>query len=259
MSSLTLHRSGRGNKLGMRLTLASVAVFIVAVPFTALLALVDTEWGPLRRLDDSTTTSVNSYVLHHHGLVGPLRASSYILHPWLFRGVILVMAGWLAYRGARRLALWAVTTLAVGGLLDVVLKSLVNRTRPKLLNAIAHAPGGSFPSGHALTAALGCATIVLILLPLLPGTRRWLAWAAATVITLVTGACRVALGVHYVSDVVAGWILGVAIVLATTAAFEAWRRDAGRPPASPATEGVEPEAAPQISAAGDPGDAPKGT
>jgi hypothetical protein len=48
-------------------------------------------------------------------------------------------------------------------------------------------------------------------------------------------------------------------VLATTAAFEAWRRDDGRPQASPATEGVEPEAAPQISATGDPADAPEHT
>ncbi|MGI8332025.1 phosphatase PAP2 family protein [Actinomadura scrupuli] len=259
MSSLSLPRFGRDGKLGMRLGLASAAVFIVAVPFTALLALVDTHWEPLRRLDDDATASLHSYVLQHPGLVSPLRASSYLFHPWLFRGVILAMAGWLAYRGARRLALWAASTVVAGGLIGLAVKVLVGRSRPRLLDAIAHAPGGSFPSGHAMTAALGCAMIVLILLPLLPGARRWLAWGAATVITLVAGACRVALGVHYLSDVVAGWILGAAIVLATTAAFEAWRREEGRPPVSPAAEGIEPEAAAQISATGDPHDAPEGT
>jgi undecaprenyl-diphosphatase len=259
MFSLSLRRFGRDTRLGMRLTLASLAVFVVAVPFTALLALVETRWEPLRRLDDDTTNSLNSYVLHHPGLVRPLRATSYVLHPWLFRALILAMAGWLAYRGARRLAIWAVTIVAVGGILDFVLKTLIDRSRPKLLNAIAHAPGGSFPSGHTLAATLGCGTIVLVLLPLLSGYQRVLAWSAATVITFAAGAFRVALGVHYVSDVVAGWLLGIAILLATTAAFEAWRRDDGRRPAMPLTEGVEPEAAPQISATADPAAAPRNT
>src|SRR4051794_30682161 len=111
MSFLPLPRFGRDGKLGMRLGLAPPPGFIVAVPFTALLAVVVTNWGPLRRLDDDATASLNSYVLRHPGLVGPLRDSSTLLHPWLFRAVVLAMAGWLAYRGARRLALWAATTV----------------------------------------------------------------------------------------------------------------------------------------------------
>jgi undecaprenyl-diphosphatase len=52
---------------------------------------------------------------------------------------------------------------------------------------------------------------------------------------------RVALGVHWVSDVVGGVVLGVAVIAATAAAFETWRREQGRRPASPVSEGVEPE------------------
>jgi undecaprenyl-diphosphatase len=43
----------------------------------------------------------------------------------------------------------------------------------------------------------------------------------------------------------------MAVVAATAAAFETWRRDAGRPPVHPAAEGLEPEAAPRIAATGD--------
>jgi membrane-associated phospholipid phosphatase len=118
---------------------------------------------------------------------------------------------------------------------------LIERPRPSLPSAIAHAPGGSFPSGHALTAVVGTATIVLILLPALHGAWRVVAWAVAALVSALSGACRVLLGVHYVSDVVAGWILGAAIVLGTAAAFETWRRDEGRPPSDPAREGTEPE------------------
>lgn len=237
--------------LGLRLVLACGALFIVAVPFTGLAALVDTKWGPLRRLDQHTTTRANSWVLHHHGLVGPLRATSYVFHAWVFRVIVVALVGWLVHQGARRLAAWAVTTLVAAGVLDVLLKVLINRPRPSLPSAIAHAPGGSFPSGHALTAVVGTATIVLILLPILHGAWRVVAWVAAVLISILSGACRVLLGVHFVSDVLAGWILGAAIVLGTVAAFETWRRDEGRTPVDPAREGAEPEAAPEIAGHGD--------
>ncbi|MCW2947415.1 MAG: phosphoesterase [Actinoallomurus sp.] len=237
-------------RLGLRMTLACSAVLIVAVPFAGLLALVDTRWAPLRHLDDVTTRSIHSYLQHHRVLVPPLRATSYIFHPWVFRVLVAGLAVWLFYRGARRLAAWAVTNLVASGILEGGLKALVNRPRPALSSPIAHAPGGSFPSGHALTAVVGSATIVLILLPVLRGAWRAVAWAAATVVSVLLGACRVALGVHYVSDVVAGWILGAAIVLATTAAFETWRRDEGRRPVAPIRQGTQPEAAPRISGSG---------
>jgi membrane-associated phospholipid phosphatase len=232
-----------GESLGLRLALACLAVFLVTVPFTALLALVDTKWGPLRRLDVSSTKHANALVLHHHAFVDPLRATSYIFHAWVFRVVVVALAGWLIYRGARRLAAWALTTLVAAGILDALLKTLVDRPRPALPSAIAHAPGGSFPSGHALTAVVGTTTIVLIVLPMLRGAWRAVAWALAVVISLLSGACRVLLGVHFVSDVVAGWILGAAIVLGTVAAFETWRRDERRRPVDPVREGAEPELA----------------
>ena len=238
--------------LGLRLAIGCLAVFLVAVPFTGLAALVDTRWGPLRRLDLSGTNEANSWVLHHRALISPLRATSYIFHAWVFRAIVVALAAWLLYQGAKRLAAWAITTLVAAGVLDVVLKVAIHRPRPTLPSAIMHAPGGSFPSGHALTAVVGTATIVLILLPVLHGRWRVVAWVAAALISLLSGACRVLLGVHFISDVIAGWILGAAIVLGTTAAFETWRRDEGREPVDPIREGAEPEAADEIAGHGDP-------
>jgi undecaprenyl-diphosphatase len=65
---------------------------------------------------------------------------------------------------------------------------------------------------------------------------------------VLVGFTRVALGVHYVSDVLAGWLLGLAWLGATAYAFRLWRREVGKP-VPPITEGIEPEAADEIAPA----------
>lgn len=212
---------------GLRLLLACLTFFLVAVPFAVLLALVDARWMPLRHLDDSATLDTNSYVWDHPALRGPLRGTSYLTHPWVFRVIVALLAVWLILHRAWRRAAWAVVTMTAAGFLVSGVKALVARPRPLLPEPIAHAPGASFPSGHALGAVVGCAVIVLILRPLLRGAWRVVAWTLAAAVSVAAGAFRVLLGVHYVSDVVAGWILGVAIVLATLAAFATRRHREG--------------------------------
>ena len=144
---------------------------------------------------------------------------TYLFAPGPLRVAVLVVVVWLWRRRARRLALWAVTTMAVGGALGALLKLLVGRDRPDLLDPVARAAGFSFPSGHALNAALAPGVLLLVFLPFgrdRPGGRAAL-WTVAVMLTVVTGLSRVALGVHWASDVLGGWLLGVAVLAATTA------------------------------------------
>ena len=127
-----------------------------------------------------------------------------------------------------------------GALFGWGLKELVARTRPDLIDAVATAPGNSFPSGHALTSTVGSAVLLLLVMPLVHGRWRPLAVGVAIAIPVATGFARIGLGVHYLSDVVAGELLGLAWVVTTAAIFRAWRRDVGLPGA-PRTE-AEPEA-----------------
>jgi undecaprenyl-diphosphatase len=77
-------------------------------------------------------------------------------------------------------------------------------------------------------------------MPLIP--RRWRVPAVVAYFVWVslTGLSRLSLGVHYVSDVLGGFTLGLAWLLAGTAAFRIWRREEGRKPVE-VLEGAEPE------------------
>jgi undecaprenyl-diphosphatase len=92
---------------------------------------------------------------------------------------------------------------------------------------------------------VGYAALLLVFLPALRGAWRYLAVGAALVMVLAIGFSRVGLGVHYVSDVVAGYVLGAAWTAAMVAAFNAWRADRGDPPAQ-TMQGLEPEQAMRI-------------
>ena len=151
------------------------------------------------------------------------------LDPWVFRAAVVAVAIWLWRRGATRLAIWAALTMVIGGVLGVVLKLIVARARPALPNPVAHASGYSFPSGHALNSFLCVGILILVFLPVLRPAGKAVAYAVGAALVLLTGYDRVALGVHYVSDVLAGWGCALAVIAGTAAAFEIWRREHGRP------------------------------
>ena len=232
-----------------RLALGALVAVLVAVPFTLLMLLVLSEWEPLDQLDRSVADSLNSAARGDGALVNALDVGAVVFEPMVFRALVLGVAIWLWRRGAKRLAAWSVVTMAVGGILGVVLKLLVNRARPEFPEPVAHASGYSFPSGHALNSMLGVGVLLLVFLPILRGRGRVLAYLAGAAVVLLTGFDRVALGVHYVSDVVAGWVVALAVLAGTATAFEVWRREQGQRP-SEVSEGVDPEAADEMSAPG---------
>ncbi|MET8201169.1 phosphatase PAP2 family protein [Micromonospora taraxaci] len=249
-SSWRHRRLDPDHSLGLRLTLASAAAFLVLVPFALLTLLVLGAWAPLHRLDTTVTDALHGYAQDHRGWVVLMRIWTEVFAPMPLRAVALLLVVWLLRRGARRLALWAATTMVVGGLVGPLLKLLVGRDRPELLDPVARAAGYSFPSGHALNATLAAGVLLLVLLPYVGrGAARVAVWVAAVLLTVLTGLSRVALGVHFTSDVLGGWLLGVAVVAATTAAFTSWRAHTGLRPVRPTRDGVAPEVERQPGAA----------
>jgi undecaprenyl-diphosphatase len=207
-----------------RLLIAALVATLAALPFLALLLLVRTGYAPLATLDAEVATGLNRWASERPGVVSLLEVLASVTSPWTFRLLVLVAAAVLWRRGRHRLATWAVVTMAVGGALGVVLKLVVDRARPELDDPVSSAVGLSFPSGHALNSLLGSAVLLLVVLPVLGRRGRVVAWAVAVVAVLMTGFDRVGLGVHFISDVVAGWALALAVLLGTVTAFGTWRR-----------------------------------
>ena len=233
--------TGRADaRFGARAVFAGAALLLVAVPFGLLLFLVEDSWRPLVRMDGGARDDLHAVALHHEGLVGALKLLSTIGSAVVYIPLFAAVAAWLAWwQRLPRLAAFVVVTTAGSALLNSLVKLAVDRARPVLDDPVAHAAGMSFPSGHAQSAMVAASVLLLVFLPLLRGAWRWVAVGGAVVYVLAIGFARVTLGVHYVSDVLAGYVLGAAWVAAMIAAFNAWRRERGRPAADPA-EGLEP-------------------
>ncbi len=246
-------RSAGGNphhhRLARRLFVGAGVGVLVAIPFTLLLLLVESAWQPLENLDRTVADNLNQAAQGHSARVHALEVLATALDPWVFRAVVIGVAIWLWRRGATRLAIWATVTLVIGGVLAVVLKLIVARARPALPNPVAHASGYSFPSGHALNSFLCVGILILVFLPVLRPAGKAVAYTVGAALVLLTGYDRVALGVHYVSDVLAGWGAALAVIAGTAAAFEIWRREHGRP-SSTAGQGVDPDAADEMGRPG---------
>ena len=230
---------------GARTLLACLAVLLVVVPFLLVLVLVQDRWSPLVRLDDGVRDGLHRLVVSHRGLVRPLQVVSALGTSGAYLLLFGALAVGLLRRGRRRLAVFTVVTVAGGSLLNTAVKSVVDRARPVLPDPVAHASYSSFPSGHAQGVVVATGVLLLVLLPAVPRARRPVAGGLAVLWALLMGFSRVALGVHYLSDVVAGYVLGAAWLAACTAAFSAWRQDAGGPPVDP-TEGLEPSGPPDV-------------
>jgi membrane-associated phospholipid phosphatase len=242
MSEQPTVQEGRRARLhfGARAMLAFLAVGLVAVPFSILLLLVTAKSDPMLHLDHDTARTLHSFAVAHPAFTSAMKVISRIGSPTGWWIVLTPVFAWLVYRRLPRLAVFLAVTALGSSLLNRLTKAAVERARPHLPDPVAAAHGTSFPSGHAQAATVGCGILVLIFLPVVRHAwRTWLYAGAALVVALI-GFSRVALSVHYVSDVLGGIVLGAAWLLAMTAAFSAWRREEHKPPLQRG-EGLEPE------------------
>ena len=124
------------------------------------------------------------------------------------------VAGYLAVTRKIGLALFVVLAVSGGAILSTLLKSFFNRPRPDLVARLVDVNSASFPSGHAMNSAVIYLTLGVLLANTHtePAVRIYIL-SVAIILTLMIGFSRVYLGVHWPSDVLAGWTIGASWAL----------------------------------------------
>lgn len=147
-------------------------------------------------------------------LLGAARSFT-TLGAWPIRlGVALACGAILVARARRRDAAILVLSVAASAIALPLLKLLFGRARPDLLWRLADATSLSFPSGHAMGTMI---VYPLVGFLLVRAAQRRIGLAAGVALALLIGATRVLLGVHWLSDVIGGWLLGGAWACVTLA------------------------------------------
>ncbi len=182
---------------------------------------------------------VNAFVAAHRSAALTTFFTGYTgLGRWLVlaAATAAVLAG-LVRRARRRDAMFLLIAMTMSPLLNLALKQLFERARPPAESAVLSVNGYAFPSGHTMSSATFALALAVMAWP----TRwRWPAAALAATFALLMGLSRIYLGVHWLTDVLAGWALAVAVVAATQLIVESvGARRSRREPASRDTKPVE--------------------
>jgi undecaprenyl-diphosphatase len=173
----------------------------------------------LRRPDDPATPVGPAWLLQSAIDLSALGGFTVL---WIFGAAAI---GYLSLRGRRGEAGWLAASLIGASLIDAGLKSVFHRSRPDIVPHLAVVTNASFPSGHAMISAAAYLSIGLMLSETDPRRlgRAYLMVFACLLVVLI-GCSRVYLGVHWPSDVVAGWCFGSLWALAVFVAERACRR-----------------------------------
>jgi undecaprenyl-diphosphatase len=196
-----------------RLQLAGLAVALSAWAFFQLSS--EMLEGDTRAFDMSMPSAAQSLRSGHPWVAEAMRDLSGLGSTTMLTLVTIAAVGYLMVVRARVTALLVGAAVITGSVAVSLLKAQFGRPRPGAELATLVAPTMSFPSGHAALSAIVFLTVAALLAHTrIRAIERAYILAMATVMALLVGVSRIALGVHWASDVAAGWAFGAAWALA---------------------------------------------
>ncbi len=225
---------GISRRLGLTVTIGLVAGLAASVGVIVLFAKIteDVIEGESRRFDRTVLLWINRTFPDWLG--GPMQAITALGYYWVVMPMLAVVVTIFYLKGWKLSAILLFVSTAGGVVLTTVLKSVFQRARPELFDSGYTAPFYSFPSGHATIAVGFYGMLSLILAYHLRGFARWAVAFGGIVLVLLIGFSRLYLGVHYPTDVLAGFLAAPLWVIVVGAVYFLWiwvRRD--RAPEAP--------------------------
>jgi membrane-associated phospholipid phosphatase len=215
-ASFLRRRLDPGAITGFGLTIALVMIVVGAVAIGSLLIMVRHNAG-LARYDLTLARWGGSHATT--GSTHFLRALSQLGGTPVMIGVA-ALAALVEYGRTRTRAVWAFMTVVVAGQVTImnITKVIVNRARPDI-HRLTGFSGSSFPSGHSATAAATFAAVALLVGRRRSQQAKALLAATAAGIAVAVAITRVLLGVHWMTDVIAGLAMGWAWFAFSSIAF----------------------------------------
>jgi undecaprenyl-diphosphatase len=195
--------------------LAMFGALAAAVTHSATVLRLDTEASVAMHANSTHEATEWNLLITHFG------STEFALTLTVF--AVLILATLRHWHGAVALAVSVATTQAV----VQIIKLTMSRPRPG--TSIVDAHGFSFPSAHAATSVALYLTVALIAARASKGALRVAIVGATAALLIAVGASRVYLGAHYPTDVLAGWLTGAILVMATWFAVTRFRRPAADP------------------------------
>jgi undecaprenyl-diphosphatase len=209
--------------LGQTLTVGLALGLLLSLGVMLLFAKIaeDVVEGESRAFDTAVLLWIDAH--SPDWLYGPMLAVTALGYYW-FIIPLLVVATIVFYLKRRRISAVLLPVATLGGMvLTTVLKVVFERDRPELFESGYTASFYSFPSGHATIAVGFYGTLTLLVAWRLRGARRWTVIVFGVLLVLLIGFSRLYLGVHYPTDVLAGYLAAPLWISAIGLSYFLWR------------------------------------
>lgn len=177
--------------------------------------------GEAQRLDTASLLWVHS--AFPTWLDAPMRLITTLGYPQVVVPLLLLATYAFYRKGLKLSAALLLVSVPGSAILGTALKSFYGRARPELFDSGYEAPFFSFPSGHAITAVSFYGVLTLLTARRLRGRWRWFLAMAGAILVFLIGFSRLYLGVHYPSDVLAGYLAAALWVGTVGMALALWR------------------------------------
>ncbi|HWS79767.1 MAG TPA: phosphatase PAP2 family protein [Rubrobacter sp.] len=209
-----------------RLTVVSAAWLAAGLAFSAFVIWAFTELVDVVVEGDSRVFDRAALLWIHSTLPGwldgPMRIVTALGYYWFVVALLVVVVVLFYRRGWKLSAILLLVSTAGSAVLTTVLKSVFQRARPELFDSGYHASFYSFPSGHATVAVGLYGMLTLVLAYRLRGAARWAVVVSGIFVVLLIGFSRLYLGVHYPTDIVAGYLAALLWLVCVGAVYALW-------------------------------------